>query len=50
MSLFIATLSFSESSKFLDIAKRSVILTSLRAGIFGYLWLRWVCKRVSHGE
>ncbi len=47
MSLFIATLSFGESSIALEIAKQSVIMTSLCAGILGYLWLRWACPPAS---
>ncbi|MGK0260858.1 MAG: NhaA family Na+:H+ antiporter, partial [Candidatus Azotimanducaceae bacterium] len=45
MSLFIATLSFGEGSGLLDIAKQSVIFSSLAAGILGYLWLRLFCKK-----
>lgn len=45
MSLFIATLSFGERLDLLEIAKQSVIITSLCAGIFGYIWLRWACKK-----
>ena len=44
MSLFITTLSFAEGSALLEMAKQSVIGTSLLAGIAGYCWLRWCCR------
>ncbi|NNF15427.1 MAG: Na+/H+ antiporter NhaA [Gammaproteobacteria bacterium] len=44
MSLFIATLSFGEGSALLEIAKQTIIVTSVCAGLLGYMWLRWVCK------
>lgn len=44
MSLFIATLSFGEGSALLEIAKRTIIATSVCAGLLGYGWLRWACK------
>ncbi len=44
MSLFIATLSFGDGSALLEIAKQTIILTSLFAGLLGYAWLRWACK------
>jgi NhaA family Na+:H+ antiporter len=47
MSMFIATLSFGEGGTLLDIAKQSIIATSLFAGCLGYAWLRWVCPRAS---
>jgi NhaA family Na+:H+ antiporter len=43
MSLFIAALSFGEGSASLEIAKQSIIVTSLCAGLLGYAWLRWAC-------
>ena len=44
MSLFIATLSFGEGSALLEIAKQTIIVTSLCAGLLGYAWLRWACE------
>ncbi len=43
MSLFIATLSFGEGSPMLEIAKQSIVATSLLAGLIAYAWLRWAC-------
>ncbi|MFT4711549.1 MAG: NhaA family Na+:H+ antiporter [Candidatus Azotimanducaceae bacterium] len=45
MSLFIATLSFEPTSPLLEIARQSVILSSLCTGVFGYFWLRWAGKK-----
>jgi NhaA family Na+:H+ antiporter len=42
MSLFIATLSYGDAHpELLEIAKQSVIGTSLCAGLLGFAWLRW---------
>ena len=43
MSLFIANLSFGDTTGLLDIAKLSVIMTSVLGGLIGYAWLRWAC-------
>ncbi len=43
MSLFITNLSFGGKSDLLEIAKLSVIATSLLGGLLGYSWLRWAC-------
>lgn len=50
MSLFIATLSFGEGSDLLEISTRSIIGTSLFAGIAAYSWLRWLCPAVDPEE
>lgn len=44
MSLFIATLSFGEGSLALEVAKQSIIGTSLLAGLLGFAWLRWLAR------
>ncbi len=41
MSLFIATLSFGADTALLDIAKQSIVVTSLCGGLAGFAWLRW---------
>lgn len=41
MSLFIATLSFATEPMLLDIAKQSIVLTSLLTGLLAYFWLRF---------
>lgn len=43
ISFFIAALSFGEHSSLLEVAKLSVIASSLGAGLAGYAWLRWGC-------
>jgi NhaA family Na+:H+ antiporter len=50
MSLFIATLSFGNGSTLLEIAKQSVIVTSICAGTLGYIWLRWACAESKPGD
>jgi len=49
MSLFIATLSFGGHSELLEIARQSVIGSSLCAGLAGYAWLRWACRGSAAG-
>jgi len=43
MSLFITNLSFANHQDLLEIAKLSVIMTSVLGGVLGYAWLRWAC-------
>lgn len=43
MSLFIADLSFGDTTELLEIAKLSIIMTSVLGGMMGYAWLRWTC-------
>ena len=47
MSLFIATLSYSDHVELLAITKQCVIGTSLLAGVLGYAWLRLACPHAS---
>ncbi|NKB46579.1 MAG: Na+/H+ antiporter NhaA [Legionellales bacterium] len=49
MSIFIAGLSFTspEEASLLAIAKISVMIASLLAGILGYFWLRFYCKPIN---
>ena len=43
MSIFIATLTFGDGSRMLEMAKQSIILSSFFAGLLGYAWLRFFC-------
>lgn len=45
MSIFLTNLSFS-NPEFLNGAKLSIILTSLMAGVAGFILLKWVTKPV----
>jgi NhaA family Na+:H+ antiporter len=49
MSIFIAGLSFTspEDVSVLAIAKISVMLASLLAGVLGYIWLRFYCRPIN---
>ncbi len=44
MSIFIANLAFSTSPETINASKMAILLSSLLAGVAGYLWLRVLCK------
>jgi NhaA family Na+:H+ antiporter len=44
MSVFITILAFPGDQRTIDAAKMAILLASLVAGVFGYLWLRFVSK------
>lgn len=45
MSLFIDSLAFSNNIEFLNIGKLSILITSILAGLLGYLYMSKVCKK-----
>ena len=48
MSIFVAKLAFAGDAAMLFQAKVGILSASLFAGVFGYLWLRFVAKRPEH--
>jgi NhaA family Na+:H+ antiporter len=44
MSIFITNLAFTGDQQTIDSSKIAVLLASLTAGIFGFLWLRFVAR------
>jgi NhaA family Na+:H+ antiporter len=44
MSIFIANLAFATSPETINASKMAILLSSLVAGVAGYLWLRLLCK------
>lgn len=48
MSIFITNLAFAGNIHTIDASKLAVLLASLCAGVFGFLWLRFVGKRAEY--
>jgi NhaA family Na+:H+ antiporter len=48
MSIFITNLAFSGNPEVINASKMTILLSSLAAGIFGFLWLRFLAKPVPH--
>ena len=46
MSIFIAELGFAENPEYLLMAKTGILFASLTAGLGGYLWLRFMARKV----
>lgn len=44
MSIFIANLAFAASPETINASKMAILLSSLVAGVIGYVWLRLLCK------
>jgi NhaA family Na+:H+ antiporter len=44
MSIFITNLAFVGETETINIAKTAILMASLTAGIFGYIWFRFVAK------
>jgi len=48
MSIFITNLAFSVNPETINASKMAILLASLTAGIFGFLWLRFLGKPGVH--
>lgn len=44
MSIFITNLAFAGNSDLINASKLAILVASLSAGIFGFLWLRYSCR------
>jgi len=49
MSIFIANLAFAANPEIINAAKMAILLASLTAGVFGFLWLRLMASQEAAG-